>query len=169
MTKAKRIKTTAPVIGDLPGADKALRELAELERSTGAINLRLNDEIDRLKERAKADIAPMEARKKELVQALAAWLSMCRQEVLRDKKSLELTFGTVGFRQSTSIRQRAGVSQETTLERLKEMALIEGIRTREEIDKDALRGWPAERLALVGLVRREEDRFFVEIKEEFLK
>ena len=38
-----------------------------------------------------------------------------------------------------------------TLERLHQYNLSDGIRTKEEINKDAALGWPDERLELVGL------------------
>jgi Mu-like prophage host-nuclease inhibitor protein Gam len=91
---------------------------------------------------------------------------MNRADVLKDRKTVELAFGFMGFRASTAISQMKGVTAEMTLQRMKDHGLAEGIRTKEELDKDAVRGWPSERLALVGLTRVEKDTFFVELKEE---
>ena len=44
--------------------------------------------------------------------------------------------------------------------------LTDGIRVKEEINKDAAMGWPDERLELVGLKRQQSDTFFIEISKE---
>lgn len=164
-----RIKADPFVVGDMARAETALMELAGLTRGLRAIADDLNANIDRLKEIAKADAAPLEARRREITDALAAFLKMNRAAVLKDRKSVELAFGYMGFRASSTLCQMKGVPAEMSLERLKSGGFTEGIRTREELDKDALRGWPDERLALVGLTRVQKDMFFVELKEEKLR
>ena len=144
-------------------------ELAELTRKTRAITDDLNANIDGLKEAAKAEAAPLETRKKEISDALAVFLKMNREMLPKDKKTLELAFGFMGFRASSAISQMRGVTAEMSLERLKNGGFAEGIRVKEELDKDTLRGWPDERLALVGLTRVLKDTFFVELKEENLQ
>ena len=75
-------------------------------------------------------------------------------------------FGVIGFRASTKIVQIRGVTAEMTLEKLHQYNLSDGIRTKEEINKDAALGWPDERLELVGLKRQQSDTFFIEISKE---
>ena len=169
MAATTRIKADPFVVGDLARAESALMELAELTRKTRAITDDLNASIDRMKENAKAEAAPLEARKKEISDALAVFLKMNRDSVLKDKKSVELAFGVMGFRASSSICQMRGVTAEMSLERLKSGGFADGIRVKEELDKDVLRGWPEERLAVVGLTRVSKDQFFVELKEENLQ
>ena len=72
----------------------------------------------------------------------------------------------IGFRASTCISQLRGVTVEMTLEKLHQYGLSDGIRTKEEINKDAAMGWPDERLELVGLKRQLLDTFFIEIKKD---
>ena len=168
MAKAERIKASPHIVGSLTEAEEAMRELASLERRRQAIASKLNERVDELKNQAKAESACLEAQKKAIADALGTYLQMHRAEVLKDRKSVELTFGVMGFRASTSICQMRGVNAEMTLERLKDAGLLEGIRTKEELDKDIMRGWPDDRLAQVGLVRQEKDQFFVELKQEKL-
>lgn len=163
-----RIKADPYVVADISRAESALMELAALERKTRTITNDLNEEIDRLKDGAKAEMDPLEARKKTLSDALGTFLKMNRTEILGTRKSRELAFGVIGFRASTALSQMRGVSSSMTLERLKEHGLLDGIRIKEELDKDTMRGWPEERLALVGLLRKEKDQFFIELKEERL-
>lgn len=168
MTKAVRIKADPLVIGDMERAESAMQELAALEREVRSVTDAMNAQVDALKENAKATAAPLDARKKALTDALGTYLKMNRTEILKGRKSVELTFGLMGFRASSAISQMRGVSVEMTLDRMKNAGLPEGIRTKEELDKDAVRGWPDERLSLVGLVRQEKDQFFVELKQEYI-
>ena len=169
MTPTARIKADPYVVGDLARAESALQELAELTRAHRAVTDNLSAAVDGLKEKAKAEAAPLEARKKEISDALAVFLKMNRDTLLKDRKSLELTFGFIGFRASTSICQMRGITAEMSLDRLKNGGFGEGVRIKEELDKDALRGWPEDRLALVGLMRVQKDQFFAELKEETLQ
>ena len=54
------------------------------------------------------------------------------------------------------------------LGRLEELMFAEAIRTKKEPDKDVLAKWPAERLALVGVVTVEKDTFWYELNQEKL-
>lgn len=164
-----RIKADPLIIGSLERAESALMELAQLTRQQRAIEDDMNAGIDALKEAAKEKTSPLEEKKKALTNALGVYLKMNQTELLQGgRKSVELAFGVIGFRASTALVQMRGVSSEMTLERLKNAGLPEGIRIKEELDKDVMRGWPEERLHLVGLQRQEKNLFFVELKEEKL-
>ena len=77
-----------------------------------------------------------------------------------------MLFRSIGFRASTRISQVRGITAEMTLEKLRQYGLSEGIRVKEEINKETCLGWPDERLELVGLVRKILDTFFIEIKKD---
>ena len=109
---------------------------------------------------------PLQARRKELADAVAVFARLNRQELFAKSKSLDMGFGVIGFRASTKIVQIRGVTAEMTLEKLHQYNLSDGIRTKEEINKDAALGWPDERLELVGLKRQQSDTFFIEISKE---
>ena len=166
MSGTKRLKADPLVIGSRDRAESAMMELASLERDLRRVDDDMNDAIDRRKAEAKAESAPLEARKKILMDALGVFAKLNRETLFPDKKSLELAFGLMGFRKSAVIKQMNGVSVEMTLERLRSGGFDQGIRIKESLDKEALRGWPKERLEGVGLVRRYKDEFFVELKEE---
>lgn len=168
MAKSTRIKADPYMIGDLDKAEDALRQLAAIERLRRAIVDDLNEKIDAMKDVAKGNLEPLDIRSKTLTDALGVFLKMNREEVLKDRKSVDLAFGVIGFRASTAIGQMRGVTAQMTLQRIKEWGFDGGIRIKEELDKDSLRGWPVERLNQVGLNRVEKDQFFVELKEEKL-
>lgn len=89
-----------------------------------------------------------------------------RQDLFARGKSVDLGFGVIGFRASTKIVQVRGITAGMTLEKLRQYNLTDGIRTKEEINKDAALGWPDERLELVGLRRQQTDAFYIEIKAD---
>jgi phage host-nuclease inhibitor protein Gam len=163
---ATRIKPQALIINDVKQADEALAELAAIMREVGEIEAAMNAIIDGAKDAAAKKSQPMQDRRKELEAALATFGNLRKPELFKDKKSLELNFGIIGFRKSTSLRTKAKTTWAAVLERLKELGLTTGIRTKEEVDKDVLRAWPEERLEAVGVRRDERDEFYVEVKQE---
>lgn len=164
-----RIKPTPHIVGSLPQAEAALAEIAALDRKLNAITDTLNAEIDAAKDKAQQSSTGLLAQRKSLAGAVATFATMNKAELFSSKKSLDLAFGVMGFRQSTQIAQMPRVTQAMTLEKLHEFAFMEAIRTKEELNKDVVAGWPDERLALVGLKRRNLDSFYIEIKAEKVK
>lgn len=161
-----RIKPTPHIVGNIPQAEAALTEIAALDRKLDCISNELNAEIDAAKDTAQQKSAGLLSRRKDLADALATYATLNKGDLFRDKKSLDLAFGIMGFRQSTQIAQVNRITQAMTLEKLHEYAFTDAIRTKEELNKDIVAGWPEERLALVGLKRRQLDTFYIEIKAE---
>lgn len=56
--------------------------------------------------RAEADGAGLVIRRKELADAVATYATLNRASLFPERKSLELAFGIMGFRQSTQIAQQ---------------------------------------------------------------
>lgn len=164
-----RIKPAPYIVGSLPQAEAALAEIAALDRRLNSITDTLNAEIDAAKDKAQQSSTALLAQRKSLADAVATFATMNKAELFSTKKSLDLAFGVMGFRQSTQIAQMPRITQAMTLEKLHEFAFTEAIRTKEELNKDAVAGWPDERLALVGLKRRNLDTFYIEIKAENVK
>lgn len=161
-----RIKPDPMVVADRAQAEAALAAMAALDRKIGEIEATMQEEIDLAKTRASQAAAPLLARRKELADAVAVYAKLNQQELFTNAKSLDLGFGIIGFRASTRIVQMRGVTVEMTLEKLHQYHLGDGIRIKEELNKDAALGWPDERLELVGLQRQQRDTFYIEIKKE---
>lgn len=146
-----RIKPTPEIVTNLQQAEGALAEMAALDRKLTAIEGDMNAAIDAVKARAQADGAGLVIWRKELADAVATYATLNRANLFPERKSLELAFGIMGFRQSTQIAQQPRITQAMTLEKLHEYGFLDAIRTKEEINKDTMAGWPSERLELVGL------------------
>lgn len=166
MGKTMRSKPNAVVIGDLDQAQTALAEIADLARRTATIDLALNAAIDAAKEGAAAEGKPLAERRKELEAALAQFGSLRKAELFKDKRSVDLGFGVIGFRMSTCVKTLPRVTWGMVLEGLKKLGFSEAIRTKEEPNKDVLKEWPDDRLATVGARREVSDTFFIEIPQE---
>lgn len=161
-----RIKPDPHVVADRAQCEAALAEMAALDRKLSAIENEMREAIDAAKSKAGQLAGPLQARRKELADAVAIFAKLNRQELFAKSKSLDMGFGIIGFRASTRIVQVRGVTAEMTLERLHQYNLADGIRIKEEINKDAALGWPDERLELVGLKRQQADTFFIEIARD---
>lgn len=161
-----RIKPDPHVVADRAQAECALAEIAALDRKISGIESEMQECIDKAKAAASQQVNPLQARRKELADAVAVYAKLNRQELFAKAKSLDMGFGVIGFRASTRISQIRGITAEMTLEKLHQYNLSDGIRVKEEINKDSCLGWPDERLELVGLKRLMLDTFFIEIKKD---
>lgn len=156
-----RIKPDPYIIADRAQCEGALAEMAALDRKLSTIENDMREAVDTAKSKASQLAGPLQARRKELSDAVAVFAKLNRQDLFAKSKSLDMGFGVIGFRASTKIVQMRGVTAEMTLDRLHQYHLTEGIRVR-----DAAMGWPDERLELVGLKRQQSDTFFIEISKE---
>lgn len=167
---ATRTKPQPLIIGTLDQADEALRQLAEISREQARIETGMNDQIDQIKATAKQSLEPLAASRKRLEDALAVFGTQNKGDLFGEtrSRSQELTFGTIGFRRATALRLMAKRTWAMVLKRLQDLNLTEGIRTKQEVDKEALRGWPEGRLEDVGVIRETTDEFYIELKQEEL-
>ncbi len=161
-----RIKPDPYVVENRAQCEGALAEMAALDRKLSAIENEMRETVAGAKTKASQLAGPLQARRKELADAVAVFARLNRQDLFAKSKSLDMGFGVIGFRASTKIVQIRGVTAEMTLEKLRQYNLSDGIRTKEEINRDAALGWPDERLELVGLKRQQSDTFFIEISKE---
>lgn len=161
-----RIKPEPHIVADRAQAECALAEIAFLDRKVAGIEAEMQEAIDKAKAAASQQVAPLVNRRKELADAVAVYAKLNKQSLFANAKSIDMGFGVIGFRASTRIAQIKGVTVAMTLEKIHQYNLTDGIRVKEELNKEAALGWPDERLELVGLKRQSLDTFFIEIKKD---
>jgi len=161
-----RIKPDPHIVADRAQAEGALAEMAALDRKLSGIESEMRERIDLAKAQASQLATPLLARRKELSDAVAVYAKLNKQDLFAKSKSLDLGFGVIGFRASTKVVQMSGITMDMTLARLHQYDFADGIRVKEEINKEAALGWPDERLEIVGLRRQQSDGFFIEIKKD---
>lgn len=165
---SKRIKpvSVTPAIHSLEEADAMLARISARKRALDLFELGLKEDVDKLKLACASQCDPIKQEIKEMEQSLLRFAEARKEELFSRKKSVALNFGSMGFRASATLKTlKKAITWERVLGMLKEMQFTGCIRTREEVDKDALRQLPPESLTLVGCKLVQEDAFYYELAE----
>ena len=157
-----RTKSNGIILKTLDDADKALQQLCEIENQLEAIDNTADEEIAKIKERAAAEGKALREQHKANIAALEAYAAYYREELFKDRKSLERPFGTFGYRKAPD---SIHVSKETA-DLLKQMGYDQFLRVKIEPDKEAMLSLSEDTLALVRASRRSKEDFFIETRRE---
>lgn len=141
-------------IKDLDDANQALAEIGSLNLQIEAIDGDASQKIGKIKEAAAKAGERARERIKDLESALALYAEYNKMELFSEKKTIELSYGTIGFRKSTKVSIK-----KSTLELLKKLFPGKGVRIKEEVDKEALAEFADEELAQVDAAKLEDDVF----------
>ena len=151
-------------------ADDALRQIGENRRDLASIETMMNERIADAKADAEAKGRPIKDHIAMLEQALREFAMLHRAD-LGKAKSRTLTFGKVGFRQSTRLTLPRGVEKiKTIIAELLRRGMKECVVycRRPKIDKEALKKYSAGEIAEVGAKLEVEDVFGYDVDEEAL-
>lgn len=160
----------APVypVKSLTEANEALKEIANLSRGINVIETHMNEDIDSIKAQAAEETAPLKARMAALENGLMFFSEAQKEDLFREKRSVELDYGSLGYRRSTALTTAKGTTWKQVLGKLEELQFTEAIRIKREPDKDVLAKWAPERLNLIGVVTVNKDTFWYELNQEKL-
>jgi phage host-nuclease inhibitor protein Gam len=156
-----RLKPNTKKIQSLEEANLVLKEIGLLECELQSIDDTAYKAIAEIKAEAAAKGEAPRKRIADLSSLLGAYAEYNRDELFKDKKSVQLSFGVFGYRKSTSIHIK-----KTTLELLQKLHMDRYIRIKEEPDKEAMADLDDEALAQVDAVRKVKDDFFCEANRE---
>ena len=161
--KIKRIKPKNFVrINSLEETNAALFEIAQLRAKLKMIDAKAEEEINKIKAKASTEAQPHLDRIDALEAGIYAYSEYYKDELFSPrKKTQELQFGLIGYRQSTKISVKR-----SCLDKLKEYEFIDAIRIQESVNKEVLKDWPDDRLKMVDAKKIVEDKFWYEVKEE---
>ncbi|WP_028314691.1 host-nuclease inhibitor Gam family protein [Desulfatibacillum aliphaticivorans] len=165
MARKKPNKNSLYPVRDLKEANEALREIAAIKREIEAVNANMNDRIDQAKADAEVAAAPWQTKMEAIENGLLAYAEMNKDSLFAKKRSVDLDFGSIGFRRSKEVKAQPKKTLASILEKLKSLGFSEGIRVKETVNKDVLRDWPEERLAMVDARIVEKDTFWIEPDE----
>ena len=131
-------REVVPVPRDLAEAAAFLAEIGQEQRATDKIQLGFNAAVDKLKTQAMADVEPHQKKVSQLVEGLFAFAEIHRDELTDNgkRKTVELPTGTFCWRMTPPAVSLRDV--ESILETLKSLKLKRFIRTKEEVDKEAM-------------------------------
>jgi len=150
----------------LDDADRALQALAERMRAIQALEAQAEAEIERIAEEKIAQAKPIHEEILELEAELTHYLETEKRSLFIDCdcKSRNLNYGTIGFRESTKIK-----TCKKTLELIKSLGFTEAIKTKETLDKEAMKDWADDKLRQVEAKRNITDTPYYETKEFSIK
>lgn len=142
---------------DRAEAEGMLAEIGRLQRRVSAVEGQMNEKLAEVKEKYEAKAAPLNAELKEKFRALHAWAEANKGEILKPgTKTARLATGEISWR-TTPPSVRVARAPDV-LKTLKTLGLTKFIRTKEEIDKEAMLADPERASAVSGvsITRREE-------------
>ena len=156
-----RYKPSTAKLETLEDVNIALRDIGIAERELDAIDTDAHKKIADIKTSAAKKGEDLRARITELSAKISAFAEYNKDDLFKDKKSVELSFGAFGFRKSTKISVK-----KTTLELLKKLNLHNCIRLKETEDKEELAKLDDETLCQVDAVRKVSDDFYCQANTE---
>ena len=145
-------------------ANAALREIGTITIKLEAIDAKADQNIGKIKEKAALDGEEHRDRITDLEDALSLFCKVNKQKIFTERKSIPLSYGVIGFRQSTSVKIKR-----TTLELIKKLfpdRIKTAIRVKEEVNKEDLKEWADEELAQIDAAKVPEDKPFYEVNRE---
>ena len=182
-----RIKTAnSGKIESLDDVNMALKDIGLAQKELDAIEAKANAEIAKIKEKALKDGESLRTKITESASKIQSYAEYNKDELFKDAKSIELSFGKIGYRKSTKISVK-----KTTLDMLKK--LLDGrklelekaeseekrnaitvlitkiqscIRVKEEPNKESLGLMDNAFLQTVGASRKITNDFFCEANIE---
>ncbi|AMK09622.1 host-nuclease inhibitor Gam family protein [Pseudodesulfovibrio indicus] len=161
-----RTKPNTLVITTANQAEEAMLSLARLTRKIKAIELDAQENIDTIKTNAVNEMEPLKATIKELGDAVCTYATLNKDQLFKGRKSLETPYGVFGWRKATKLLTIAKMNLSDVLERLRELNIMEAIKTKESVDKTVMRDWTDAKLQSVGMRRVVSDEFFLEPNDE---
>ena len=149
-------------IGSWQEADETLLEIGRLERQMEGMEANLQTFIEDAKNDTVVEVKPLLEKRNLLALELELFCEAHREE-FGDKKSRELNFGKVSFRQSTRIIIKG---LKACVESLKDKGWLEFLRVTEAPNKDKMKELSDQQLAELGAKRKRDDVFAYEIDRE---
>ena len=156
-----RYKPAQSKLGTIEDVDLALKEIGLLERELEVIDAEAHKQISEAKEKAAEKGEPLRKRIAEVSAKIGAFAEYNKDELFKDKKSIELTFGVFGFRKSTCVSVK-----KTTVELMQKLGLTSYLRVKTEPDKERMAELDDDALSQVDAVRKVKDDFFCEPNKE---
>ncbi len=152
-------KVVIAVAKSLDEAAQFLAEIGKEQRATEKIRLGLNAKVNELKAKAMADDEPHQEKISQLVEGLFAYAEAHRDELTDHgkRKTVELPTGTFGWRMTPPAVSLYNV--EAILESLKSLKLERFIRTKEEVDKEAMLKEPKVAKTVKGVSIGQHEEF----------
>lgn len=162
--KSTRRKTDAPQLPVPQSRDEAIasiREIGERQREIARIQTAMNDELAVIKEEYEHRAAPHAKRVEALTQGVQIWSEANRQTLTQGgkTKTAVLPSGEVAWRTRPPSVRVTGA--EAVLDALRRAGLTRFIRTKEEVNKEAILNEPEAVAGVAGITISQGEDFIV--------
>ncbi len=149
----------SPALRSWEDVNEALRQMAEATIALEDIQGEMNKQILGAKKAAEEQGKPYKDRIAKLGHEIKDYATEHRADMGKTKSKV-LTFGTVGFRQSTSVSlPKAKDKLEQIIRKLKARKMSDCIVVEEKISKDALKKYGEDTVNAVGATWKQKDEF----------
>ncbi len=159
-----RKRMEEPAIKSWEEADAVLKQIRDAEMELAAITMDMEKCINDIKENAEKEAGPLKDEVKILGLQLKEFTTFNKSEL--KGKSRELSFGTVGFRASTSLVLPKAA--EGVIRTLKKLGMGDCINLTETVNKEVLKTYDEKTILMVGASLKKKDTFWYETKKEEL-
>lgn len=169
MPKTERIKTDAAtfVPGRREEVTEAIAEIGRLQRERSRIQAAMNDEIAAVKQRHEEQARPLAEEIQRLADGVHLWCEANRPELTQEgkRKTANLASGEVRWRMRPPSVSARGLDK--IIQTLKDLRLTRFIRTKEELDKEAVLAEPDAVKHIKGIgIKQSEDFVIVPFETE---
>lgn len=159
--KAKRLARNYPVPQTRDDCDRMIRELGDMRRSLARVEADMNDNLAKVKERFETKAEPLRDKANELVEGIETWCAANRDLITNGNKVkfARMKNGEVKWRSRPPKVTIRGA--EAVIEALRALGLSRFIRTKEEINRDAVLDEPDAVKTVKGISIGSEGEDFV--------
>jgi len=164
MAKKTRIKSTAVAVTvpqSREQAAEAIRQIGESQRELARLTADMNDELSRVKARWEEAAEPHKAKVEALTQGVQVWAEANRDALTQGgkTKTAALTTGEILWRMRPPSVRVTGA--EAVLDVLRRLGLTRFIRSKDEINKDAILNEPEAVAHVAGISISQGEDFVV--------
>lgn len=159
-----RKRVTDPQLKNWEEVDACLKAMGDAENELSVITAEMNAAIAQAKKEAEERAAQFKETIKQNEGKIREFTTV-RKEDLKGK-SKQLTFGTVGFRQSTKLLLPSDTAE--VILKLRENGMADCINVKETINKDTVKSYPEEDILRIGGYLQKSDIFWYETDKDTL-
>lgn len=120
-------------------AETVLREVAELTIERNTAKLAMDGEITAIKSKYDTDLVRLAAEIDQKVALLESWAASNPDQFPKDRKSIRMTAGVLGYRLGTpKLKKLVRHTWEAVLEKVKAVGRSEWLRVKEDLNKEQI-------------------------------
>lgn len=163
-------------------AEDAMAAISSLTLQRNATQILLDENLGKVRATYGPEIAECEARITAKSERLQVWAEANPDEFPKGKKSIEMNFGTLGYRTGTPKLKTLGrITWAKVLEKIRAAGILDWIRTEESVNKERIIGdargacdeevprqFINDKMRQVGVQVVQTESFFIEPKIEEL-